>query len=208
MKYRANLLLLILITIATSCAKIYYSSDAFALAREHKKIAIIPPNVAIAASRRIDAESLKEQQKTESKNFQKEIYSWMLRRRGQGKIYVDIQDVETTNAKLKKAGYPESPLTPSELCSVLEVDGIMTSNFSMSKPVSEAGAIALAFLAGIGSSTNSITATLEVHDAKTQKMIWNYNHKYSGGIGSTPTGIVDALMRKASKKMPYVLKNQ
>jgi hypothetical protein len=39
-------------------------------------------------------------------------------------------------------------------------------------------------------------------------MIWNYNHKYSGGIGSTPTGIVDALMRKASKKMPYVLKNQ
>jgi hypothetical protein len=37
-------------------------------------------------------------------------------------------------------------------------------------------------------------------------MIWNYDHKFSGGIGSSPSRLVDELMRQASKKMPYMNK--
>lgn len=59
----------------SSCAKIFYSPDAYTLAYSHKSIAIIPPTVSIAPSRKIDGEAIIEQQKTESINFQKEMYS-------------------------------------------------------------------------------------------------------------------------------------
>ncbi len=90
------------IVLLSSCAKIFYSPDAYTLAHSQKTIAIIPPTVSIAANKKIDAEAMKEQQKTESVNFQKEMHSWMLKRKMQGKISQEIQEIETTNAKLKK----------------------------------------------------------------------------------------------------------
>lgn len=192
------------IVLLSSCAKIFYSPDARALANKQQTIAIIPPKISIAASKKVDAEAMKEQQKTESLNFQNEIYSWMLKRKMQGKITKEIQEVQTTNAKLLKAGYPENPMTTAELCEVLGVDGIMTSNFGLSKPMSDGAAVALGLLVGVWGATNEVRATLSISDCENKKLIWNYEHKLSGGVGSSPSRIVDQLMRKASRKMPYI----
>ena len=197
-------LLIICLFMFTSCAKIFYSPDAYTLSNRQKTIAIIPPSVSIAANKKIDAESLKEQQRTESINFQKEMYAWMLKRKMQGHIKQEIQDVETTNAKLKAAMYPEKPMGPPELCKVLGVDGIMTSNYSLSKPMSEGAAIAVAVIFGAYGSTNEVHATLSITDCPNEKLIWNYDHKFSGSMGSSPARLVDGLMRSASKKMPYM----
>ncbi len=192
------------VLILTSCAKIFYSPDALTLAQGHKLIAIIPPSVSIAAQKKVDAEAIKEQQKTESVNFQREMYSWMLKRKMQGKVTTEIQDVETTNSKLKNASYPENPLSPGELSDILGVDGVIASNFSLSKPMSEGGAIALSLLVGAYGATNEVTVSMSIHDGKAKKMIWNYDQKFSGSIGSSPASLVDRLMRQASKKMPYM----
>jgi len=189
----------------SSCAKIFYSPDAYTLARDQKIIAIMPPAVSIAANKKIDAAAMIEQQKTESINFQKEMYSWMLKRKMQGNIMQEIQEVETTNALLKKAGYPENPLTSAELCSVLGVDGIMTSNYSLSKPMSDGAAVAVAVLIGAWGATNEVIVSLSINDCMNKKLIFNYDHKYSGSLGSSPARLVDALMRQASKKMPYMI---
>ena len=189
----------------SSCAKIFYSPDAYTLARDQKIIAIMPPAVSIAANKKIDAAAMIEQQKTESINFQKEMYSWMLKRKMQGNIMQEIQEVETTNALLKKAGYPENPLTSAELCSVLGVDGIMTSNYSLSKPMSDGAAVAVALLIGAWGATNEVIVSLSINDCMNKKLIFNYDHKYSGSLGSSPARLVDALMRQASKKMPYMI---
>jgi hypothetical protein len=193
------------VVLLSSCAKIFYSPDARTLANKQQTIAIIPSKISIAASRKVDAEAMKEQQKTESLNFQNEIYSWMLKRKMQGKITKEIQEIQTTNAKLKRAGYPENPLTTAELCEVLGVDGIMTSNFGLSKPMSDGAAVALGLLVGAWGSTNEVRATLSISDCENKKLIWNYEHKLSGGVGSSPSRIVDQLMRQASRKMPYVI---
>lgn len=112
-----------------SCAKIFYTPDSRALAQNQKIIAIAPPRVSIAARKNIDGDALIEQQKTESVNFQREMYSWMLKRKMQGSVAVEIQDVETTIALLDKAGINEGKiLTPIDMCQILGVDGIMTSN--------------------------------------------------------------------------------
>jgi len=203
-----KILLIVVVTalLFSSCAKIFYSPDAYTLARDQKTFAIIPPSVSIAANKKIDAESMKEQQRTESLNFQKEMYSWMLKRKMQGRINQEIQEVETTNALLKKVGYPENPLTLTELCSVLGVDGIMSSNYSLSKPMSDVAAVAVAVIVGAWGSTNEVTVSLSINDCMNKKLIFNYDHKYSGSIGSSPARLVDELMREASKKMPYIVK--
>lgn len=207
MKLLKQLLLIIWVVIAfSSCAKIFYSKDAYQLAHNQKMIAIVPPAVSITPNKKIDAESMKEQQKAESLNFQNEMYSWMLKRVMQGKISQDIQEIETTNIKLKKAGYPDNALTADEICEVLGVDGIMTSSYHLAKPMSEGVAIAAVVLTGWMGTTNDVRVSLDIHDCSNQKMIWNYEHKYSGGVGSSPSRLVDELMRQASKKMPYMNK--
>ena len=206
MKSIKNLLfILVSITIFSSCAKIFYSPDAIPVAQSHKIIAIIPPTVSIAAGRKTDAEAIKEQQKTESLNFQKEIYAWMLKRKMQGKLTQEILDVETTNAKLAYAGFPGKAMTPSEICAILGVDGIISSNFGLTKPMSDGAAIALTVLGAGGATTNEVRVSLNINDCSGNKLIWNYDHKYSGGVGSSPSRLVDGLMRNASKKMPYLM---
>ncbi len=196
-------LLVVAALILQSCAKIFYAPDARYLAQNQSIIAITPPKVSIAARKKVDGAALIEQQKTESVNFQREMYSWMLKRKMQGNITVEIQDVETTIALLSKAGVNEGKiLTPDDMCRILGVDGILTSNYSLSKPMSEGAAIALGVIAGVWGPTNEATVSLSIHDSGTKKMIWNYDHKLSSSL-STPAKLVDALMRQASRKMPY-----
>jgi hypothetical protein len=203
--FNKSLVLFIMsVFIFSSCAKIFYSPDAYQLADRQKTIAIVPPSVSIAAQRKVDAESIKEQQRTESINFQKEIYSWMLKRKMQGSIVQEIQEPETTNSKLKNAGYPEKAFTSQEMCEILGVDGVLSANFNLSKPMSDGGAVALYVLTGGYGSTNEIHVSLSIHDTSKNKLIWNYDHKFAGGIGSSTANLVDAMMRQASRKMPYV----
>jgi len=71
--------------------------------------------------------------------------------------------------------------------------------------MSDGAAIALGLLVGAWGSTNEVRATLSISDCENKKLIWNYEHKLSGGLGSSPSRIVDQLMRQASRKMPYVI---
>jgi hypothetical protein len=200
-------LLVVVAFILHSCAKIFYAPDARYLAMNQKIIAIVPPKVSIAAKKNVDGAALIEQQKTESVNFQREMYSWMLKRKMQGTITVEIQDVETTIALLTKAGVNEGKiLTPYEMCKLLGVDGILTSNYSLSKPMSEGAAIAVGLIGGTTGATNEATVSLSIHDSGTKKMIWNYDQKLSSSLG-TPARLVDDLMRQASRKMPYFTGN-
>lgn len=189
--------------ILTSCAKIYYSPDAFSLAKTHSTIAVLPPTVSIAAGRKTEAGAILEQQRTESLNFQKEMYSWLLKRKRQGTINQEILDIETTNAKLRRAGYPETPLTPYEMCEILGVQGVMLSNYALSKPMSDGAGIALAILGVSGGATNEVRVSLSINDCDNKKLIFNYDHKFSGGLGSSPARLVESLMAQASRKMPY-----
>jgi len=198
--------LLTLVIVLTSCAKIYYSPEAYEVARKHQTLAVLPPTVSIAAKRKTEADALKEQQKTESLNFQKEMYAWLLKRQMRGQFSCEFQDPDYTNAMLRKAGYPEEPLTTEEICSILKVDGLIKSNFGLSAPMSAGAAIALNVLAGANGATNEVRINYTISDCSSKKLIFSYDHRYSGGIGSTPSGLVDGLMRDISKKMPHFVR--
>jgi hypothetical protein len=190
----------------SSCAKIFFAPDVQQLASEHRTVAIMPPAISIAAGRGIDAEALEEQQRTESLAFQGEIYSWMLRRKAQGDIRQEFQDVQTTNTKLQAAGYPDTPLTTAQLCEILGVDGVITSNFALSRPMSDAAAAALLVTVGVIGVTNEVRGIMSIHDCSTGNLIWNYQHKMAGAVGSTPASVVNSFLKRASRKKPYSVK--
>lgn len=189
--------------LATSCAKIYYHPDATTIAESHEVLAIMPPVVSISARKKVDAESLIEQQKTESINFQKEIYAWLLKRKMKNQFICDFQETDNTNALLARAGYPDTLLTTDEICSLLGVDGVIKTNIALSKPMSDGAAIAVFLLVGASGSTNEVRVNYNINDCEMQQLIFSFDHKYSGGLGSTTSRLVDAMMRQISKKMPH-----
>ena len=191
----------------TNCGPtIYLAPGGTQMAASHRSVAIFPPSVSIAASRKMSAEAMKEAQKTEAINFQQEIYTFMLKRKGQGKFFIDIQDVETTNALIARANEDGAFLTTKEYCEILGVDGLITSNFAMTKPMSGGTAAALMIVTGGIGATNTVTTTLSIKDCSSAQLIWKYDYKYSGSLGSSPASLVEGLMRNASNRMPYNLK--
>ena len=153
--------------------------------------------------KKMSAETVKQQQEDESKIFQQEIYTYLLKRKTRGQMVINIQDVEETNVAINRNDLDLTKMTSSEICELLEVDGILSSQFGLSKPMSAGVAIALLLLTDIAGSTNEVRISLSLKDCSTKSLIWKYDHEYSGGILSSPTSLVEKLMRDASRKMPY-----
>ena len=103
---------LLLLFMSCSGAKVYNSNDMLAITSNQKKVAILPPKVSMLEGKYTGRFDQSKEQ--ESANFQKEMYAWFLKRFSQNNVSQEIQDIETTNTKLKRAGYPEKELTKSE----------------------------------------------------------------------------------------------
>lgn len=202
-----SLIYLSLLVIVTSCSgtKIYTSADAKYLAMNHEKIAIIPPKILIQKRKDDNSGTKESNEKGESFNIQQEIKSWLLKRKSKGQIFFEIQDPETTNIKLERAGYFKKSMTKSEMCKSLKVDAIIGSSFGFKELMSNTSSILLGVVTGgmFWGSTNSVDVNMEIFDKKSNKVIWNYNRRISGSIGSNPTKLIDYVMKKASKKMPH-----
>jgi len=193
------------VLLSSSCAKTFYSVDGKSLAQKHhRSVAVMPSFVTIAPKgvhRKAVAEVLEKMEAVESQNFQQAIHHWMLKSKSEGKVAIEIQDIESTNAKLKSAGFPETLITDAKLCEILGVDGIIVSNFELSKPLSTVEVIAIAFATGVWLPSDEIRGTIAISDCANNKIIWSYQQKLEGDdLGS----ITKNFMKKAGKKMPYV----
>ena len=207
MRFITSSLLLALFCLTSCGPKVYEAPNMATVSRSHQVIAIIPPAVAIKGRPKDDQEQLDAAAREDTYTFQREIYSWMLRRKQQGKIRrLEIMDPETTNAKLAKAGYSidDRSMTPAELAEALGVDAVITTRFNTSKPMSQGAAIALGLLVGVWGNTNNTTVNMDIHDADAG-MVWNYDWEASGTVFSAAEDLVEALMRNASKRMPYTI---
>ena len=94
-----------------------------------------------------------------------------------------------------------------ELAEILGVDAIISGNYETDKPMSEGASVALGLLIGFWGSTNNATVNMSVHNAKDGILLWNYNKKVSGSIGSSPDDLINRLMRKASRRLAYTKEN-
>ncbi len=191
----------------SSCGPTIYKAENFESSRRNiKTIAILPFFVSIDSKhlpKNISIETLRESEQKTGYEMQNDAYTWLLQRSNQ--YTVTFQDVDKTNALLKKANISYDSLLlqdKGDLCKLLGVDATVSGKAALSKPMSEGGAIAMAFLVGVSGSTNKTTATLSIHSSKSD-LLWKYDFTENGGIGSNSESLTKALMKNASRNFPY-----
>lgn len=206
---------LFLALLCTSCGpSIYLANDFRSYAPNHKTVAILPADVTISMrpnqARNTSAEQMRTLQQQTALDFQSRIYAWLLRRQQQSRYTVDFQDVATTNALLRKANLTDQDmrtLAPQDLAKALGVDAVLTTSVRTSKPMSDGAAVAVGLLVGAWGATNQANITVDIHEAAGGKLLWKYDYVAAGSVGSSPEGMVNALMRNASRKFPYTPKS-
>jgi hypothetical protein len=203
--------ILFLSLLCASCGpSIYMAQDFKTYVPQHKMMAILPASVTIGMrpnqARNTSTEQMRIQQVQSSLDFQTRIYAWLLRRQQQQQYTVTFQDVALTNSILRKANITDEDMrtqSPQDLAKLLGVDAVLTTNVRTSKPMSDGAAVAVGLLVGAWGATNQANITVDIHEAAGGKLLWKYDYVASGSVGSSPEGMVNALMRNASRKFPY-----
>ena len=210
----ALLALLIVISSATFAQiirAIYTHPDFDQLAKDHQTLAIIPFDATVKLRpkqmKELSSEDLARMEEQEGASVQSALESYFLKRKSKHNFTVDFQEVSRTNALLAKNGITYETLaeyTTEDLAKILGVDGIVSGMLTTDKPMSEGGAVALGLLTGISMPTNSGKVAVKINDGATGALLWKYEKALSRDLGSDTNQIVNALMRKASRKFPYI----
>lgn len=208
--------ILVTLTIVLLSCSVYSQTRLFIdpefskIGYKHETIAVIPFKTSISLRpkqmKELKDGELKEMEKNESSDIQHSMYSWFLKRRQQGKLWVDVQDVITTNSILEENGITYENIATkkhTEIAALLGVDAIIRGTFETNKPMSDGASLALGVLFGAFGSTNKATVNMFIHNAEDGKVLVNYNKGVVGSIGSSTDDLINTIMRKASRRIPY-----
>lgn len=206
-----SILTLIFISNLNAQTNLYENPKFDSIAKSHKIIAVVPFKTQVKLRPKqmkdMDDKKLHRLEKAEGEGIQTAMYSWFLKRKKRGKLKnLEVQDPKTTAALLKRNDIDYDNITdytPQELAKILSVDGIITGEFETNKPMSEGASVALGLLVGFWGSTNNAIVNMTVHNAEDGVLLWNYNKKVRGSIGSSPEDLINILMRKASRRLAY-----
>ena len=206
--------------------EIYTHPEFDSLARDHTQLAILPFKIMLRLkakeAKKLEPEDLERLEKIEGEAVQSALQSYFLKRKGEDSFKVSFQDIHETNAILAKAGWTDDSLrlkTKRQICRLLQVDGLVSGTVMTNKLLSDEAYVALNVL-GIGlglvgamfgdpsgvsgpGPTNTGNCTINIHEAKTGKLLWRYDKELTRGLGSNANTIMNAMMRKASKEFPY-----
>jgi hypothetical protein len=208
-------LMIFLLHSAKAQTRLFVDPEFGKIGYDHKVIAVVPFRVTISLRPKqmqsLQQGQLEKMQEDESRSIQMALYAWFLKRRQQGKMWVDVQDASTTIAILSKNGITYSNIhehTPEEIAKILNVDAIVRGTFDTDKPMSDGASVALGLLVGFWGATNQATMNLFIHNAEDGKVLVNYNKGVAGSVGSTSDQLINTVMRKASRRIPYTKPKQ
>ena len=208
MKYTFTILLLAFVSTSLAQTKLYVNPDAEAYVSQTNLLAIIPLSAEIKMRPKqlkdFTSEQIIEMERKESLNLQKSMYSWFLNKKKKGDLRVNVQNPKKTNKLLEEAGI--NPLEANEelasdLAKILGAEAILSGNFETNSPMSGAAAVGLALI-GIGGATQNATINLDIIH-KDDEIVVNYLKNVKGGLGSSSDDLINVLLRKAARRIPY-----
>jgi hypothetical protein len=197
-------------TVSFSQTKLYVHPDADTYVANTKTIAILPLKVQVKLRPKqlkdFTSEQMTTMNKDEALDVQKGMYSWFLTRKKRGSLLVEIQNPARTNALLKKNGidiYSYDEYLPSELGKILGVETVIMGSFETSKPMSNGAAIGLMVLTGGMFATSTATMNMDFMSTSDDELVVNYLKKIKGSLGTDSQDLINILMRKVSRRIPY-----
>ena len=213
MKKRLLILFLLGTAFSFGQTNLYEHPEFKTIAQDHKTIAILPFKAIIKLRpkqmKKITEDELREMELKEGLAIQSALHSWFLKRKTQKKTDKNVQDPNRTNALLKKNNITFATIieyTPEELAAILNVDAVISGVLKTNKPMSEGASMAIGLVFGFFGSTNSGTMEMSVNDGKTGELMWKYSKKLNRSLGSDTDTVINALMRKASRRLTYMKK--
>ncbi|NBW34378.1 MAG: hypothetical protein EBR30_05040 [Cytophagia bacterium] len=208
--FTLSLMLALSVVYSNAQTRLYVDPNFLSIAGDHKIIAVVPFRTTISLRPKqlaaLKEGQLAEMNEDESINIQNAMFAWFLTRRQQGRMWVDVQDVSTTNAILARNGITYDNMakySPQEIAKILEVDAIVKGTFDTDKPMSDGASLALGVLVGFWGATNKATINMFIYNAADGRAIVNYNKTVAGSVGSTTDQLINIVMRKASRRIPY-----
>jgi len=196
--------------VSYSQTKLFVHPNAENYASKTKSIAILPLNVQVKLRPKqlkdFTSEQIVQMQKNEAIDIQKGMHSWFLTRKKRGSLSAQVQTPMRTNAMLKKAGIDIHNLgayLPSELGKILGVDCVIMGSFETSKPMSTGASIAIGVIFGAFGSTNAAVCNIDFYNVSDDELVVNYLKKIKGSLGSDSQDMINILMRKVTRRIPY-----
>ena len=190
--------------------KLYVHPDGDNYAANTKTMAILPLDTQVKLRPKqlkdFTSEQIEEMEKNEAIDIQKGMHSWFLTRKKRGSLTINVQTPARTNALLKKAGvdiHNYQEYLPSELGKILGVDCVVMGTFETNKPMSAAASIAIGALFGGFGATQSAICNFDFYDTRDDELVVNYLKKVKGGLGSDSQDLINILMRKVTRRIPY-----
>ena len=191
--------------------KLYVHPDGDNYAANTKTMAILPLDTQVKLRPKqlkdFTSEQIEEMEKSEALDVQKGMHSWFLTRKKRGSLKIEnIQNPTVTNSILKKNNidiFDYSEYTPEELGKILNVDVVVQGSFETSKPMSGAAGAALLLVGGFAGATSNATMNMDFFDTRDNELVVNYFKNIKGGLGTTSDDLINILMRKASRRIPY-----
>jgi len=209
----STLLLLILsyANVVSQTREIYVADNFESLAKSHNVVAILPFKVIMKLRpkqmEKMTPEQYQQMLKDEGLAVQSAVHSYLLKRKEQHNLRIKFLDVNTTNAILARNNVTQDNLdqkTPQELAEMLGVDAVISGSLATDKPMSEGASMALGLLVGFWGATNSGKCTININDAKSGELLWKYEKTLSRSLGSDTNTMINTIMRKASRQLPYI----
>lgn len=206
MKKLITLLAISLVTKTIAQKQIFEADNLKEVIAKHKKVAILPFNIAITHRKQneaLTAEFNRQQEETMSNGIQTSMYTFLLRRR---KDYtVEFQDIEKTNILLKRAGVFEKidDLTKDEIAKILQVDAIISGKFENEQTRTDKQARNNVMWLGTGGKTGSGTLTMVLNDGTSGDMVWRFYKTMDDSYRKSTDDLIESMMRKLSRNFPY-----
>ena len=174
---------------------------------KHKTVAILPFKVTIGYKRLpkgFNAEGNRLEELKDGINMQQGMFTYLLRKSDE--YTVGFQDVERTNALLKKAGVFDKldETLQDSLSKILGVDAVIKCSYAYEKTGSEAGAIAKTVLLGVGGSTASGDLTMQIYNGADGNLMWRFYKQMNEGAFSSGNEMMERMMRKVARNFPYL----
>ena len=184
----------------------FKSASLKELVQNAKTIAILPFKATVTYKRMpkgATVESLQEEEKKLSSSLQEGMLTYLLRK--SSNYTVKFQDVDRTNALLKKAGiYGDiDAILPDSVCKILGVDGIIKSTWTYEKTGSEAGAIVMALAIGINKGVGSGALTLKLYGASDGELAWRFYKEMNESAFSSASELMERMMKKVGRNFPF-----
>ena len=210
MKKVIFILCMIVSVSAYAQTKLYVHPNADEYVKNTKKIVILPFKVQIKLKPKqlkdVTPKQLEQMNKDEALSIQKAMYSWFLTRKKRGELLVEVQNPTETNALLKKNRidiFSIGDVSAKRLGQILGAEAIVMGTYESSKPMTDAVGVGLTLLTGALFNSNSATMNMDILNAKDNELVVNYLKKVRGGLGMNSDDLINILMRKASRRIPY-----